>query len=341
MVQLLCNLKVLQVDRFKNNFINTVQSSLQISNTPNTNKEVDRAIFRAQKGDEESRNWLLVNFLPLITKISSSKVIHARNPATGKSKSFVFRDTDPEETSDDLLCHLIVRFTELISEYNWHSVFNYWVDLNLKWNAVNYRMKKYRIESREMSLDSNGSTGSSSEDDREESLPLGERLPNTSIMWSNKHTCMDDIQDKEFLQIIDTYAKDNFDESEYEVFRMFFLEEMSIIEIAALNRHTYHSAVSCMVKEIRGKLRDFLSKLEVEYDEYYERYMERESKAAIVVSELETQDLSCSDLMPNIKDMEIDMGNLMRELASAIIPENLINKENEKDENPFAYLMPK
>jgi len=296
-----------------NDFINVVQSSLQIMSTPNTNMEVDRAVYKAQQKNEKARNWLLVNFLPLMTKISISRTLFVKNPITGKNRSFVFKDSDPEETSDDLLCHLIVRFTELILQYNWQSVFNYWIELNLKWNAVNYRMKKHKIESREMSLD-NGLSESDNEEDGEEGLSLRERLPDTSVMWSNKLTCLDSIQDQEFIQIIEKFAKENFNESEYKVFKMFFLEQMSIIEIAALIRQTYHSAVSCMVKDIRSRLRDFLSKLDVEYDEYYERYLERESKAAVVVEELEIQDLSCSDLMPDVDKMVLDMNSLMQEV---------------------------
>lgn len=296
--------------------IKQLESALGFKSTTNLNLDVDIAVKRAKDGDQVSRNWLILNFLPLIIKITFSPVIKVKNPYSGSIEPFSFGSRDSELEVKDLLSHLINKFVDFITDYNWESAFNYWIEMRLKWACINYRNHIKKISNRESSLDeflSEARPGTFNDEDDEERTVI-DIIETRSGMWNTQLTERQQMEDKDFVETIDRFAKQNFTPKEYEIYIMFFIEDMSILDITAHYKQTYHSTISYTVADLKRRLREFLSKIDEYYDELNQKYDKQEAEKNITMADLPPDtDFGCEDLMP--KD---DMDDIMRDIEMSI-----------------------
>ncbi len=279
--------------------IKSLEASLGIKSTINTNINIDIAVKRAKEGDTEALNWLVLNFLPLVIKITFSPVLRVKNAYTGSIEKFIFVTRDKELESKDLLSHMVEKFADFIQEYSWDSAFNYWIEMRLKWACINFRNNIRKIQSREFSLDEK--LNDISPNVHEEELTIGDIKETTEGLWNSKRTEREDIEDKNFEQVVDDFAKRTFVGKDYEIYRMFFIEEMSILDIAAHLKQTYHSTISYTIADMKRKLREFLSTIDERYRELNKKYLAEEKKKNILGTDLPPDtDFSMSDLIPTI-----------------------------------------
>ncbi len=256
---------------FFSKIIESLGFSLNTQITYNTNIEIDVYLERAKHEEcEESMNWLIFQFMPLIISISSKDTYNKKNGFTGKNKLYVYEYVR-EEDVEDLTLELVLEFKRLVEIFNWETAFNAWAKSQLEWFAINWHNTNNRYNQREItSLNSTCAelNGNGYEDEEEEFV---NRTENDRGLWHKDINQREYLKDREIYKIILNFVKSNFDKKRQDVFKMHFIDGMSMSEIAIRQGYHYHSTISNLVKEMKQELMEYLSKLDEDFDEIYDK----------------------------------------------------------------------
>lgn len=261
---------------FDNDFlavlIKDLSTSLNTQITYNTNIEIDIHLERAKHDEcKNSMNWLLLQFIPLIASIASKDAFHKKNNSSGRVRVYTF-DYIREEDVQDLVPEMIIEFNRLIKEFNWETPFNSWIKGQLEWFAINYYNKNAKHAQREItSLNSSYSELTNAGDEVEDDFI--DRTENHRGLWHKQTIQEDNLSDRELLRIVMQFVESKFDARKQRIYKMHFLENITMSEIAIKEGYHYHSTISNLVKEIRMELMEFLSKIDEKYDTLYEPFL--------------------------------------------------------------------
>jgi hypothetical protein len=278
----------------------------------NTDFKIDTELYRAQHGNIQSRDWLLLNFLPLIIKTVFTNSFHLRNAYTGQFHTYAFVDRDFELEVEDLFFHLIVKFQESIEKYEWNSVFNSWIQLKLKWSCVNYRLKIQKRKEREISIDD---IMQDDNDDEEVSIDRVSKLTEEHLLWSNKLTFIQLIEDSNLIKQIDEFIEKKFESKYVIVYNLYFKEGLNILDIAQRFKLKYHSKITHMIKILKENILLHLTQLDPEYCSLYDKYMMQQNGNGHNVDK--DADMDCNDLMPKF-DTELILSNIQQEISDGV-----------------------
>lgn len=291
--------------------VSKLEIELQSKIKVNTDFSIDKALYKAQQGDIDSRDWLVLNFLPLIIKTIFTNSFHLRNAYTAKSHTYTFHDRDNELEVEDLFFHLIVKFKESIEQYTWDTVFNSWIQHKLKWACVNYRLKIQKNRERELSLDDiMHDRNNDNEDD--ESIDRMSSLSEDNQIWSSKTNFVDVLLDSDLMQLVDEYVEEEFEDEYKRVYVLYFKEDLNILDIAQRFRLKYHSKITHMVKILKESILSYLSQLDPAYKPMYDAYMSQQNGTNYSLSE--DTDMNCEDLMP-----QFDTDHILKQINQDIM----------------------
>lgn len=232
---------------------NSLEGELKTKITVNTDFEIDTAVFKAQENDEYYKKFLLLNFLPLIVKITFCNVFFIRNSFSGKSNRFAFSSEDDKSEKEDLFFHLIEEFHNIIKDYNWSSPFNSYVKYKLNWKCINYRMKLQKQRERECSLEELVSEFQQ-EDQENDCIDTSSLFDQENCAWST--IPKSEIEDREIDNILLNFINNKFGNNKMyvEIYKLHFIDGMNVLQVTQHFKLKYHSRITGIVKEIKTEL---------------------------------------------------------------------------------------